>query len=125
MSSHTLALQGLQDGAEDSRGCHCPRVWLIQPRRADVTGSSRPSFHVLGGLGCSFCTLGGSMGAGSRTSRQASFPHGPYTLLSQPFQHPEYCHRGGEVTSPTSSRAGGHHLLRACCDLDAPGLLLS
>lgn len=55
--SHTLALQDLQDGAEDGCGCHCPRVWLIQLCRADVTSSSGSSFHVLGGLGCSFCTL--------------------------------------------------------------------
>lgn len=67
--SHTLALQDLQDGTENGRGCHCPGVWLIQPRRADVTGSSGSSFHILGGLGCSFCTLrGGGVGAGSRTS---------------------------------------------------------
>lgn len=65
--SHTLALQDLQDGAEDGCDCHCPRVWLIQLCRADVTSSSGSSFHVLGGLGCSFCTLGGSVGAGSRT----------------------------------------------------------
>ena len=70
--SCALALQDLQDGAENGCGCHRPGVWLVQPCGTDVTGSSSSGLHVPGGLGCSFCALGGpgSGGAVVNTSHQ-------------------------------------------------------
>lgn len=71
---------------ENGCSCHCPGVWLIQLRRADITGSSSSGFHVLGGLSCSFCTLRGGW-CGSRLKDEAldllpAMDPGPWTLLS-------------------------------------------
>lgn len=79
-----LALQDLQDSTENGRGRHRPGVWLIQARRADVTGSSSSSFHVPGGLGGGFRTLrGGGVEQVQEAATRLPSCHGPRPLLSQ------------------------------------------